>query len=199
MIPRSAKSGNVRPHSPRYWCFLAGIALATVVSAAACDVKVRDEEEDAAGGAAGSTTTLTPGSPGAWKSACTKREDCLDENAACIGNPAAPGTGRCTGPLAKRAYLAECAPYVDSGGDVCSGFACQALPANNVQGKQGICTLAGCIRDADCGAGAICYAQQQGLVELRLCLATCTSSADCAGFACVSASPTTNVCLVQTQ
>ena len=194
MIPRTATSGNVRRHSPRRLAFLAGFALVAAVGSAACDVKVRDEEDGSAG-SGGTSSSLTPGSPGAWKSPCTKREDCLEENAVCVANPAVPGAGRCTGPLAKRAYLAECAPYADGGGEVCSGFTCQAMPANNVQGKQGICTLGGCLRDADCGAGAICYAQ--GLVQL--CLATCASSDDCAGFACVSASPTINVCLVQTQ
>lgn len=157
-------------------------------------MKVRDEEEGGAGSGGGSTN-LTPGSPGAWKSACSKREDCLDENAVCFGNASSPTGGVCTGPLAKRAYLAECNANDVNGGQVCSGFTCQALPANNLQAKQGICTLGGCIRDADCGAGAICYAQ--GL--LQLCLATCKTSDECAGFACVSASPTINVCLVQTQ
>lgn len=194
MIPRTATSGNLRPHSRWALAFLARVSLLWIVCVAACDVKVRDDEENGGAGSGGASS-LIPGSPGAWKSPCTKREDCLEENAICIANPASPGTGRCTGPLAKRAYLAECAPYADGGAEVCSGFTCQAMPANNVQGKQGICTLGGCIRDADCGAGAICYTQ--GVVQL--CLATCSSQEDCAGFACVSASPTINVCLVQTQ
>lgn len=165
-----------------------------LVGAAACDVKVRDDgEDDGASGSTGSTD-LTPGSPGAWKSACSSREDCLDENAACVASTTTSTGGMCTGPLAKRAYLAECTPYIEGAGDVCSGFSCQGLPPNP-QGKAGICTLSGCIRDSDCGVGAICYAQ--GLATL--CLATCSSSEDCAGFACVSASPTINVCLVQTQ
>jgi hypothetical protein len=174
---------------------LLGVVVAT--GATGCDVKVRDDgEDDGASGATGAPagTDLEPGSPGSWKTACSAREDCLEENAACIASTATPTGGICTGPLAKRAYLAECTPYVEGGGDVCSGFACQGLPPNP-QGKAGICTLAGCIRDADCGVGAICYAQ--GVTTL--CLATCSTSDDCAGFACVSASPTTNVCLVQTQ
>jgi hypothetical protein len=173
------------------------LAVVFLVSATGCDVKVHDDGEDSGSGgtsAATAGTDLEPGSPGSWKQACTTREDCLEENAACIASSATATGGICTGPLAKRAYLAECTPYIEGAGDVCSGFACQGLPPNP-QGKAGICTLSGCIRDADCGAGAICYAQ--GVATL--CLATCTTSDDCAGFACVSASPTINVCLVQTQ
>jgi hypothetical protein len=192
MIPRSATRGNVPRFSSQaraLSALLAAVGLAAF--GVGCDIKAVDDAT-AAGGSSGE---LTPGSKGAWKSACSSRADCLEENAACLTGLTGTGGGTngvCTGPLARRAFLAECAGYAEGAAAVCSGLACQALTPN-AQGKAGICTLAGCTRDSDCGAGAICFAQ--GLATL--CLATCASSDDCAGFACVTATSTTNVCLVQ--
>ena len=209
MIPRSVRVGNdqrfgVTPRraaspapSQLLWFVLVGLFP---VAGAGCDVKVRDEEDGAAGaaGAAGARSAtgnqLAPGSPGSWKADCAAKADCKEANAACLAIGNGSSARVCTGALDRSAYLQECAGNATGAAAVCAGLACQALNPNR-QGRAGICTLAGCASDADCGAGAHCFAQG----AQPICLAGCTSAADCPGFACVIATPAVSVCLVEMQ
>jgi hypothetical protein len=131
------------------------------------------------------TGTGAPRGVAAKGAACKAATDCADPLATCRRGDV------CTGPIDATAFTTECASGT---AETCAGLSCVVLKPNK-QNKSGICSMP-CSADADCLSGNACVAFS---TTQSVCLKTCSTAADCNGFACVTdpADPSRKACLAE--